>query len=176
MRYIPQGHLKKPTFEHKWVRISKLPAEMQNVIHVIKNVNSDKDNFIRGEPRHHEVDLAYVRMSDTYEANLDVFKDYLLDLYYVISPYLTDADMAKILDHLYGGGEQKWHQWLSLDMLMASSFVPSHVKTLKAFAYILTSPHLKYMRNTKCERWFKEERINLTEVRNVIDIEEEISA
>ena len=175
MNYIPHGHIKVPTIKHEWVTTASLPRNVQQCISVNKHLYKDeKRNELIYVGK--KVDLAYVKQSETYQYNLNALHNHIMDLYYVISHYLTDADMAKILDHLYAGGTKIWHQWVSLDMLMSESFSTKHVKTLKAFQYILTSPHLKFKRNNKCERWFEEERINLSEVRNVFLMEERKSA
>ena len=171
MNYIPHGHIKVPKIKHQWVTTASLPRNVQQCINVNKHLYKDEaiDELIyRGK----RVDCAYVKQSETYQNNLAALHGYIMDLYYVISHYLTDADIAKVLDAVYGGGTKIWHQWISLDMLMSESFSNKHVKTLKAYQYILTSPHLKFKRNHKCERWFEEERINLSEVRNVILKEE----
>lgn len=175
MKYIPKGHIKVPTLRHEWVTTADLPRNVQQCVNVNKHLYKDEvldARIYRGS----RVDCAYVKQTETYQYNLNALHSYIMDLYYVISHYLTDADMAKIIDHLYGGGTKIWHQWISLDMLMSESFSNKHVKTLKTFQYILTSPHLKFKRNHKCERWFEEERINLSEVRNVFLKEDRISA
>ena len=175
MNYIPKGHIKVPTLRHEWVTVADLPQNVKNCVWVNRHLYRDetRDKAIYQGSR---VDCAYVKQTETYQYNLNALHSYIMDLYYVISHYLTDADMAKIIDHLYGGGTKIWHQWISLDMLMSESFSNKHVKTLKTFQYILTSPHLKFKRNHKCERWFEEERINLSEVRNVFLKEERMSA
>lgn len=171
MNYIPQGHIKVPTIKHEWVTVGDLPRNVQQCVNVNKHLYKDEkvdEKIYRGR----RVDTAYVKQAETYQYNLNALHSYIMDLYYVISHYLTDADIAKIIDHLYGGGTRIWHQWISLDMLMSESFSNKHVKTLKAFQYILTSTHLKFKRNPKCEQWFEEERINLSETRNVFLKEE----
>lgn len=175
MKYIPHGHIKIPKMRHQWITVADLPQNVkQNVWAYRFNNKGDpvEDIMFRGN----KVDSAYVKSSDVYQYNLDSLHSYIMDLYYVVSHYLTDADIAKVLNAIYGGGTKIWHQWISLDMLMSESFSNKHVKTLKCFQYILTSPRLKFHRNSKCERWFEEERINLSEVRNVFLKEERMSA
>jgi len=166
MNYIPKGHIKVPTIKHAFVTTASLPRNVQQCIHVNKHLYKDEkmDNMIyRGS----KVDCAYAKQTETYQYNLNALHGYIMDLYYVVAHYLSDAEISKIIDALYGGGSQVWHQWLSMDLLMSESFSNRHVKTLKCLQYILSSPHLKFRRNPKCERWFIEERINLSEVKNV---------
>jgi len=170
MNYIPKGHIKRPTMRHIWVTVADLPQNVKNNVWVYRHQNKGEEMealMFKGGM----VDVAYVKSSDTYQYNLDALNSYIMDLYYVVSHYLSDAEIAKILDILYGGGTQIWHQWISIDMLMSESFSNKHVKTLKCLQYILSSHHLKFQRNHKCERWFIEERINLSEVKNVFSPE-----
>lgn len=127
--------------------------------------------IFRGTKRwSHEVNLAYITGSEVYESNLSMLKSYLLDLYYVINQYLSDADMARIFSHVFGGTKNKWQQWFSCDMVGCERFSEHHVTTIKGFRLILKSPHLKLMRNQLSQRWTKEKRISLSEVVNVIDV------
>ena len=170
MNYIPKWHIKRPTMRHIWVTVADLPQNVKNNVWVYRHQNKGEEMealmFKVGM-----VDVAYVKSSDTYQYNLDALNSYIMDLYYVVSHYLSDAQIAKILDAIYEGGTHIWHQWISIDMLMSESFSNKLVKTLKCLQYILTSPHLKFQRNHKCERWFIEERINLSEVKNVFSPE-----
>jgi len=166
MNYIPKGHIKRPTMRHFWITVADLPQNVKNNVWVYRHQNKSEAMealMFKGG----RVDAAYVKSSDTYQYNLDALHGYIMDLYYVVAHYLSDAEIAKVFDVLYGGGAQVWHQWLSVDLLMSESFSNRHVKTLKCLQHILSSPHLKFQRNHKCERWFIEERINLSEVKNV---------
>ena len=170
MNYIPKGHIKVPKIRHEFVTTASLPRNVQQCIHVNKHLYKDEvmDELIY---RGRKVDCAYVKQTETYQFNLNALHGYIMDLYYVVSHYLSDAQIAKILDAIYDGGTHIWHQWISIDMLMSESFSNKHVKTLKCLQYILSSHHLKFQRNHKCERWFIEERINLSEVKNVFSPE-----
>ena len=175
MKYIPDGHIKVPSIKHQWVRVADLSQKVKQCVWVNKHLYSDGDKDAKIYEKN-RVDACYVKSSETYQYNLDALHGYIMDIYYVVSHYLSDAEISKVFDALYGGGTHIWHQWIAIDMLASQNFSSRHVKTLKALMYILSSPHLKFKRNHKCERWFEEERINLSEVRNVFLKEERKSA
>ena len=170
MRYVPNGHARIPTITHRIVRVDSIQCDKQknNIYVAMCNHKREYGKVFFREDNKVKVDLAYIVNSDVYNDNLDKLRSYLLDLYYVINRYLNDSDIAEILYRVLGGSKSGWCQWLANDMVAADRFSDKHVTTLKAFRYILKSPRLKQCSNDKHIRWFTTQRVNLSELENVI--------
>lgn len=163
MNYIPKGYLSKKHFDHLIVPI--MGQELSTNIWVMKTtLKGNKDKVF---PKKGYVDLAYVKNCEVYVNNLEAIKNYISELYFVISHYLNDVEIATIMNAIFPTSVQSWNVWVADRLLQTETFGEKHLQAIKVFKYILQSPRLRQKRNYKFERWFEEKRINLSETENV---------
>lgn len=173
MQYIPNNYLNDFKFERRIVKISS--HEKCNNIGATKVL--DKQRLTPEQYNKKYISKSFIEESliygtDTYINNLEQVKDKVIKLYYVISQYLMNIEIAEILHSIYPDTTTRaWNTFIRDRMntcVYHTSYLP---KVYKVFIYILKSPHLKYYKNThitKPSKFFKTIRINLSEEINIL--------
>jgi len=173
MQYIPENYLNPLNFEKRIVKISS--HEKCNTIGVAKVLDKKRLEPSQYTKKYYSksfIDEATVYGTDTYANNLEQAKDKVIKLYYIISQYLTNIEIAEILHSIYSDTTVRaWNTFIRDRMNTCMYHSPYLPKVYKGFIYILKSPHLKYHKNTRITKpnaFFKTVRINLSEEINIL--------
>lgn len=173
MQYIPENYLNDFQFERRIIRIAR--HEKCNTIGVAKVLDKQRltpEQYDKKYASKSFIDESLIFGTDTYANNLEQAKDKVIKLYYIISQYLMNTEIAEILHSIYPDTTTKaWNTFIRDRMNTCMYHSPYLPKVYKGFIYILKSPHLKYYKNTritKPSKFFKTIRINLSEEINIL--------